>query len=84
MIASSWVSRVAADSTSAVCLRVSTGVWPGTELFIGPVQKLYFAEYDLAFFKTRPQMLAHLRKCKLQIPPGAFYQPGFLPASLLR
>lgn len=31
---------------------------------------LYFAEYDLAFFKTRPEMLRHLRKCSLQHPPG--------------
>ncbi|BDA40557.1 Histone acetyltransferase KAT8 [Coccomyxa sp. Obi] len=31
---------------------------------------LYFAEYDLAFFKTREEMLRHLRKCKLQHPPG--------------
>ena len=33
-------------------------------------QTLYFAEYDLAFFKTRPEMMRHLRKCKLQHPPG--------------
>ncbi len=33
-------------------------------------QTLYFAEYDLAFFKTRPEMTRHLRKCKLQHPPG--------------
>jgi hypothetical protein len=31
---------------------------------------LYFAEYDLAFFKTRPEMLRHLSKCRLQHPPG--------------
>lgn len=34
------------------------------------VQCLYFAEYDLAFFKTRDEMIRHLRKCKLQHPPG--------------
>jgi histone acetyltransferase MYST1 len=34
------------------------------------VQKLYFAEYDLMFFKNRQQMLRHLRKTKLQHPPG--------------
>ena len=28
------------------------------------------AEYDLAFFKSRTQMLRHLRKTKLQHPPG--------------
>jgi histone acetyltransferase MYST1 len=34
------------------------------------LQKLYFAEYDLMFFKNRQQMLRHLRKTKLQHPPG--------------
>ena len=34
------------------------------------VQTLYFAEYDLSFFKTRGEMMRHLRKCKLQHPPG--------------
>ncbi len=34
------------------------------------LQKLYFAEYDLMFFKNRPQMLRHLRKTRLQHPPG--------------
>ncbi len=34
------------------------------------MQCLYFAEYDLAFFKTRDEMIRHLRKCKLQHPPG--------------
>jgi histone acetyltransferase MYST1 len=34
------------------------------------LQKLYFAEYDLMFFKNRRQMLRHLRKTKLQHPPG--------------
>ena len=35
-----------------------------------PVQKLYVAEYDLAFFKHREYMVRHLRKTKLQHPPG--------------
>lgn len=34
------------------------------------MQTLYFAEYDLSFFKTRGEMMRHLRKCKLQHPPG--------------
>lgn len=34
------------------------------------MQCLYFAEFDLAFFKTRSEMIRHLRKCKLQHPPG--------------
>ena len=34
------------------------------------VQTLYFSEYDLAFFKTRGEMMRHLRKCKLQHPHG--------------
>ena len=34
------------------------------------LQKLYFVEGDLAFFKDRDQMLRSLRKCKLQHPPG--------------
>ena len=34
------------------------------------LQKLYFVEGDLAFFKDRDQMLQHLRKCRLQHPPG--------------
>lgn len=34
------------------------------------VQKLYFCEYDLAFFKTRDQLLRHLRKCEMKHPPG--------------
>ena len=33
-------------------------------------QKLYVAEYDLAFFKHREYMVRHLRKTKLQHPPG--------------
>jgi len=35
-----------------------------------PPQKLYVAEYDLAFFKHREYMVRHLRKTKLQHPPG--------------
>lgn len=34
------------------------------------MQTLFFAEYDLSFFKTRCEMMRHLRKCKLQHPPG--------------
>ena len=37
---------------------------------VRPVQKLYVAEYDLAFFKHREYMVRHLRKTKLQHPPG--------------
>lgn len=33
-------------------------------------QVLYFAEFDLQFFKTRSEMLRHLGKCRLQHPPG--------------
>ena len=40
-------------------------------------QKLYFCEYDLAFFKQRHQMLRHLRKVKLLHPPGTeIYRNG--------
>ena len=36
-------------------------------------------EGDLAFFKDRDQMLQHLRKCKLQHPPGdEIYRNGNL------
>ena len=35
-----------------------------------PVQVLFFAEFDLQFFKTRSEMLRHLGKCRLQHPPG--------------
>lgn len=31
---------------------------------------LFFAEFDLQFFKTRSEMLRHLSKCRLQHPPG--------------
>lgn len=34
------------------------------------VQKLYFCEYSLHFFKRRTQLLRHLSKCKLRHPPG--------------
>lgn len=34
------------------------------------VRKLYFCEYDLVFFKHRSQMLRHLKKVKVQHPPG--------------
>eukprot|EP00884_Botryococcus_braunii_P019696 jgi/Botrbrau1/640/Bobra.0161s0029.1 len=33
-------------------------------------KKLYFCEYDLAFFKARSQMIRHIRKVKIQHPPG--------------
>eukprot|EP00891_Asterochloris_glomerata_P001111 jgi/Astpho2/1111/e_gw1.00020.9.1_t len=31
---------------------------------------LYFAEQDLMFFKHREEMLQHIKKCKIQHPPG--------------
>jgi len=34
------------------------------------LQKLYFCEYSLHFFKRRTQLLRHLTKCKLRHPPG--------------
>jgi GNAT superfamily N-acetyltransferase len=34
------------------------------------LQKLYFCEYSLHFFKRRTQLLRHLNKCKLRHPPG--------------
>lgn len=34
------------------------------------VQKLFVAEYDLAFFKSRDAMMRHLRKCTTPHPPG--------------
>ncbi|KAK9810626.1 hypothetical protein WJX73_005768 [Symbiochloris irregularis] len=38
---------------------------------------LYFAEFDLRFFKRRDEMLQHLRKSRLQHPPGdEFYRNG--------
>ena len=41
------------------------------------MQKLYFVEGDLSFYKDRSQMLQHLRKCKLQHPPGdEIYRSG--------
>lgn len=40
-------------------------------------KKLYFSEYDLAFFKRRDQMLRHLKKCRLLHPPGTeIYRNG--------
>jgi len=41
------------------------------------VKKLYFCEYDLAFFRTRDQLLRHLRKCDVKHPPGdEIYRDG--------
>ena len=34
------------------------------------IQELYFAEFDLQFFKRRSEMLTHLQKGGLQHPPG--------------
>ena len=34
------------------------------------LQTLYFAEQDLMFFKHREEMLQHIKKCKIQHPPG--------------
>ncbi|GAB4822189.1 hypothetical protein N2152v2_009235 [Parachlorella kessleri] len=40
-------------------------------------KELFFCEYDLAFFKHRHQMLRHLRKCRIQHPPGVeIYRNG--------
>ena len=33
-------------------------------------KKLYFCEYTLAFFKRKEQLQRHLKKCKVQHPPG--------------
>lgn len=52
--------------SGAVFLRVHT--LPHTLSVI--LQKLYFCEYDLAFFRTRDQLLRHLRKCDVKHPPG--------------
>ena len=41
-----------------------------TEQGFAPAQVLFFAEFDLQFFKTRSEMLRHLAKCRLQHPPG--------------
>lgn len=35
-----------------------------------PLQMLYFCEYDLMFFKERQQMLQHLKRSRIQHPPG--------------
>jgi len=41
------------------------------------VKKVYFCEYDLEFFKRREEMLRHLKKVRLQHPPGAeIYRNG--------
>ena len=34
------------------------------------MQKLYFCEFSLHFFKRRSQMLRHLEKCRVRHPPG--------------
>ena len=34
------------------------------------LQMLYFCEYDLMFFKERQQMLQHLKRSRIQHPPG--------------
>ena len=34
------------------------------------VKKLYFSEYDLAFFKRREDMVRHLKKVRILHPPG--------------
>ena len=34
------------------------------------VKKLYFCEYDLAFFRRREEMLRHLKKIRILHPPG--------------
>jgi histone acetyltransferase MYST1 len=34
------------------------------------LKKLYFCEYDLAFFKRREEMVRHLKKVRLLHPPG--------------
>ena len=39
-------------------------------LCCAPLQTLYFAEQDLMFFKHREEMLQHIKKCKIQHPPG--------------
>ena len=38
--------------------------------YAAALQKLYVAEYDLTFFKKREYMVRHLRKSRLQHPPG--------------
>ena len=34
------------------------------------LKKLYWCEYDLAFFKRRVEMLRHLKKVRILHPPG--------------
>ena len=55
---------------SHICRAVSIIWWMHNAMLHMCLQTLFFAEYDLAFFKTRPEMMRHLRKCKLQHPPG--------------
>lgn len=45
-------------------------MWIGTDRFCVWLQKLYICEFTLAFFKTRDQLLRHVRKVKLRRPPG--------------
>ena len=49
------------------CAQCRQGVLRGSAAC---AQVLYFAEFDLQFFKTRSEMLRHLSKCRLQHPPG--------------
>jgi hypothetical protein len=51
-----WLTFTCLACHSARCLRT--------------LQKLYFCEYSLHFFKRRSQLLRHLGKCKLRHPPG--------------
>jgi hypothetical protein len=51
----------------------SSPAWPvalHSALCLHSLQKLYFCEYSLHFFKRRSQLLRHLGKCKLRHPPG--------------
>ena len=57
--------------------RIELGRWEMETWYFSPLppdfndcKKLYFAEFDLTFFKRREQMLQHLKKCRLQHPPG--------------
>lgn len=54
-------------------------VWP----LLCCLQKLFFSEFDLTFFKDKGQMLAHLRKCRLQFPPGEGPHPMSACCSVL-
>ncbi|CAG9466201.1 unnamed protein product [Pedinophyceae sp. YPF-701] len=33
-------------------------------------RNLYFCEYDLSIFKTRAQLMRHMKKCEMNHPPG--------------